>query len=65
MIDSLALTLALLSAPVARPNMERVSIVAAPVQVASIAIARKDEEASETLTTCYENTHGSCWSEGN
>ena len=61
MLDTLALTLALLSAPVPRPNMERNVRIVAPVQVASIQLARKDERASNNLTTCYENEQGSCW----
>jgi len=63
MLDSLALTLALLSAPVARPNMERNATIIAPVQVASIYVARREETVNDDLTTCYENAAGSCWSE--
>ena len=62
-IDSLAIAIALLATPVARPAVERNAVIAAPVQVASIHVARKDESASEILTTCYENKSGSCWSE--
>ena len=61
MLDSLALTLALLSSPVARPNMERHATIVAPVQVASIYVARREETVSDDLTTCYENEQGSCW----
>ena len=63
MIDSLALTLALMSSPVSRPNMERNATIIAPVQVASIAIVHNEERASNELTTCYENRSGSCWGE--
>ena len=62
MLDSLALTLTLLSSPVARPNMERHATIIAPAQVASIYVARREEEAvSDDLTTCYENEQGSGW----
>ena len=61
MLDSLALTLALLSSPVARPNMERNATIIAPVQVASIYVARREETVNDDLTTCYENEQGSCW----
>ena len=61
MIDSLALTLALLSSPVARPNMEHNATIVAPAQVASIYVARKEETVNDDLTTCYENAAGSCW----
>lgn len=60
MLDSLALTLALLSSPIARPSMERNAAIIAPVQVASIYVARREETAND-LTTCYENAAGSCW----
>ena len=63
MLDSLAIALALVATPVARPNMERNAHIVAPVQVASIQLARMDERASNNLTTCYENGQGSCWSE--
>ena len=63
MIVSLTIALALVAAPIARPNMERNVRIVAPVQVASIQIVRKDEDASERLTTCYENNAGSCWTE--
>ena len=63
MLDSLAIALALVATPVARPNMERNVRIIAPVQVASIAIVRNEEHASNGLTTCYENRSGSCWSE--
>ena len=61
MIDSLAITLALLSSPVARPNMERTATIIAPVQVASIYVARREETVNDDLTTCYESEQGSCW----
>lgn len=61
MLDSLAITLALLSSPVARPNMERNATIIAPVQVASIYVARKEETVNNDLTTCFENNAGSCW----
>ena len=60
MIDSLAIAIAILATPVARPVIERNVRIAAPVQVASIQIVRKNEVASEMLTTCYENKAGSC-----
>ena len=61
MLDSLAIALALVATPVARPNMERNVRIVAPVQVASIAIVHNEERASNNLTTCYENEQGSCW----
>lgn len=63
MLDSLTIALALVASPIARPNMERNVRIIAPVQVASIAIVRKEEDASQNLTTCYENNAGSCWTE--
>ena len=63
MIDSLAIALALLSSPIARPNMERNATIIAPMQVASIAIVHNEDRAGNELTTCYENKSGSCWSE--
>lgn len=63
MIDSLAIAIALLATPAARPVIERNVRIAAPVQVAAIKIVRKDEAASDMLTTCYEVRNGSCWSE--
>lgn len=63
MIDSIAIALALVATPVARPNMDRNVRIVAPVQVASIAVVRKEERASNELTTCYENKSGSCWTE--
>ena len=63
MIDSIAIALALVATPVARPNMERNVRIIAPVQVASIAFVRNEEHASNELTTCYENKSGSCWTE--
>ena len=61
MIDSLAITLTLLSSPVARPNMEHNATIIAPVQVASIYVARREATVNDDLTTCYENAAGSCW----
>ena len=61
MLDSLAITLALLSSPVARPDMEHNVTIIAPVQVASIHVARKGETVNDDLTTCFENNAGSCW----
>ena len=61
MLDSLAITLTLLSSPVARPNMERNVTIVAPAQIASIYVARKEETVNDDLTTCYENVAGSCW----
>ena len=63
MIDSLAIALALVATPIARPNVERNVSIVAPVQVASIYMTRNDERASNELTTCYENKSGSCWTE--
>ena len=63
MIDSLAIALALVATPIARPNMERNVRIVAPVQVASIAIVHNEEHVSNELTTCYENKYGSCWTE--
>lgn len=63
MLDSLAIALALVATPVARPNMERSVRIVAPVQVASIAMLRNEDRVSNELTTCYENVQGSCWSE--
>lgn len=61
MIDSLSLTLALLSAPIVRPNIVHDVRIIAPVQVASIYMTRNEEHAGNTLTTCYENAVGTCW----
>jgi hypothetical protein len=62
MIDSLALTLALIAAPVARPNMNRNVRIAAPVNTAMIVLSTKQVAKAESLTTCYQNEQGSCWS---
>lgn len=61
MLDSLALTLALLSAPVARPNLERESVVYAPAQVAPIVLQVASVKPTESLTTCYVNADNTCW----
>ena len=63
MIDSIAIALALVATPVARPNVERNVRIVAPVQVASIATVHNEERAGNELTTCYENKSGSCWTE--
>jgi hypothetical protein len=63
MIDSIAIALALVATPAARPNMDRNVRVIAPVQVASIYMKHSEEHASNELTTCYENRSGSCWIE--
>ena len=64
MIDSLALTLALLATPVQRPNMDRVSHFVAPVETTTtVSIKPDDVWGGQMLTTCYENKSGSCWSE--
>ena len=61
MIDSIAIALALVASPIARPVIARNATLVAPMQVASIQIVRKEEDASQNLTTCYENDTGSCW----
>lgn len=61
MLDSLAITLTLLSSPVARPNMERMSVVYAPVQVAPITMQVAGVKPTESLTTCYVNADNTCW----
>lgn len=61
MFDSLALVLALSLPP--RPALVRVSLVAPPSPAPVVAMARQGEEFPETLTTCYVNRSGSCWTE--
>jgi hypothetical protein len=63
MIDTLALTIALLSAPVTRPNMDRTSKIIAPIQTALVQVVTREAKKSEMLSTCYQNAYGSCWSE--
>lgn len=61
MIDSLSLVLVLLSAHVARPNLERESVVYAPVQAAPIIMQVASVKPTESLTTCYVNANNTCW----
>lgn len=63
MIDSLALTLALLATPAPRANVDRVVRFVAPVETTTVAIKPDDVWGGQVLTTCYENKSGSCWSE--
>lgn len=63
MIDSLTLALVLVTAPVARPNMDRVSKFVAPTELQVIVKAPKQVQKAESLSTCYQNAYGSCWSE--
>ena len=58
MLDSLALTLALLSSPV---SVDSAHVIVKPARIAPIMLARAEERASDNLTTCYENVQGSCW----
>lgn len=63
MIDSLTLALVLITAPIARPNMDRVSKFVAPVNTALVQVVTKQVHKAESLSTCYQNAYGSCWSE--
>lgn len=63
MIDSLTVALILVTAPVQRPNMDRTSKIVAPSEMQVIVKAPKAVQKAESLTTCYQNAYGSCWSE--
>ena len=62
MIDTL-LTIALVTLPTARPNMEHNTQIKAPIAVAIVEITPRREEEATKLSTCYESSFGSCWSE--
>ena len=62
MIDTL-LTIALVTLPNTRPNMDRNVQIKAPVAVAIVATTPRKEEEATKLSTCYESSYGSCWSE--
>ena len=49
--------------PNTRPNMERKVNIVAPVSVAIVRTTSRKEEQAEKLSTCYESSYGSCWSE--
>ncbi len=61
MLDTLLIALATL--PTTRPNMERSVNIIAPSQVAIVRTTPRKEEQAEKLSTCYESSYGSCWSE--
>ena len=61
MLDTLMIVLATL--PTTRPNMERKTNIVAPVSVAIVRTTPRREEQAEKLSTCYEASYGSCWSE--
>lgn len=61
MIDSLTLALLIVTTPVQKPNMDRVSKIVAPSELQIIAKAPKTVQKAESLTTCYENDTDSCW----
>ena len=61
MLDTLLIVLATL--PTARPNMGRKVNIVAPVSVALVRTTPRKEEQAEKLSTCYEASYGSCWSE--
>lgn len=63
MIDSLAIAIALLATPTARPNRERVATVRAPAATSFVQLARNEESAPERATTCYIATVNGCWTE--
>ena len=63
MIDSLTLALVFVTSPIARPNMERVSKFVAPVSTALVQVVTREVHKAESLSTCYQNAYGSCWSE--
>ena len=62
MIDTL-LAVALATLPTTRPNMERKVDIVAPTPVAIVEITPRREEEASKLSTCYESSFGSCWSE--
>lgn len=61
MIDTLMIVLATL--PTTRPNMEHNVNIVAPSPVAIVRTTPRKEEKAEKLSTCYEASYGSCWSE--
>lgn len=61
MIDTLLIALATL--PNTRPNMERKVNIVAPIAVAIVATTPRKEEEATKLSTCYESSFDSCWSE--
>ena len=62
MIDTL-LAVAIATLPTTRPNMERSTQIKAPIAVAIVEITPRKEEEASKLSTCYESSFGSCWSE--
>ena len=62
MIDTL-LTIALVTLPTTRPNMEREVKIIAPVAVQLVRTTPRREEEATKLSTCYQNAYSSCWSE--
>lgn len=63
MLDSLAIMIALINAPVARPNMDRQVRIVPPAPISVVAIKSRESVGGSKLTTCFENRSGSCWSE--
>ena len=62
MIDTL-LAVALATLPTTRPNMARKVDIVAPTPVAIVRTTPRKEEEANKLSTCYESSFGSCWSE--
>ena len=62
MIDTL-LAVAIATLPTTRPNMERNTKIKEPIAVAIVEITPRKEEEASKLSTCYESSFGSCWSE--
>lgn len=60
LVDSLLVVL--LSLP-PRPAMAREARFVPPPAPVVVAMARTEERAPESLTTCYQGRSGSCWTE--
>lgn len=61
MVDTLLLALALALPP--RPSLDRVPVLRAPAPVSLALLTREEEAKPASLTTCFENRSGSCWTE--
>ena len=62
MIDTI-FVVAIATLPTTRPNMEHNTKIKAPIAVAIVEITPRREEEANKLSTCYESSFGSCWSE--
>lgn len=58
MLDTLALALSL-----ALPDSAPVVVAYPPAPSRPVLVARLEESAPESLTTCYQGRSGSCWTE--